>query len=251
MNVFRTKPTFLVLDYDGTLRNINNRTGPIYPKITAELCRIGSNNENNIFVATGRISSALELGRNLIGNGLPKLNMILGNGLEVRSFPSEKIIYSVKSFDSFEKSKIIDCLLSDCQLPEKNISASRSMIRIFMESERKVMMKVQKVIEAIKKINPLVTITHSGINIEILPNGVSKEMSILKLIGNQKKSEVLTVGDSCMKYGNDYGMLSNFSSFCVGTYSKKCIAWTLPIIDDGGNILTGPNATLYLLEHIK
>lgn len=243
--------TCLVLNFDGTLRDKYDRNGPINPNIASEICRIASKNENEIYIATGRKQSGLKIVKDFVNNKEFEIKMILGNGADIISLPSGKVIYSSKPFKSSEISDIFHCIVDKCGFDKENIHSSNNMIRIFLDCDKLAAKKVEEVSKNIKFVSPEVTVTHSGFNIEIVPKEITKEIAIRRLIDNRKITEILTIGDSGCQYGNDFGMLSNFPSFCVGDDSKNFIGWTLPVIDNQGSILTGPDATLYLLNHIS
>jgi len=243
--------SILVLDFDGTLRDISDRTGPVDSRIIREIKRIHLMDGVKVYLATGRRSSAYTLARNFISQGITELNFILGNGAEIVSFPSEKIIYSVELFKPSEVNSILHTLKETYEIGEKNIWYNKKMFRIFLDSlpnfDKE---QIYRMIESLMLKYPDLNITHSGVNIEIVPHSAKKENAIFWLLGNKSICEVLVVGDSGHIYGNDYGMLSIFPSFCVGSQSNEYIGWTLPVINEHGKIITGPMGTLYLLKNI-
>ena len=243
---------FLVLDFDGTIRDKSDRNGPINQHIATEISRIAfSNNEGNIIIATGRKSSGLRVIEDFIKDKEFEINMILGNGSEIISIPSGKIVFIGQPFESSEVKNIYTCLTDKCRFNKRDIHNSENkMIRIFLDCDKEAAVKVKEVKEKIRCVLPKANVTHSGFNIEIVPSGISKEKAISYLIGKTDRKKVLAIGDSGWRCGNDYGMLSYFPSFCVGENCGEFLKWTLPVIDDTGAILSGPEATLYLLKHI-
>lgn len=243
--------TCLVLDYDGTLRETGIREGPIDSRLTDEICRLGSTEGIRVIVATGRRSSAMDLGLGLTQSGLPEVEMVLGNGSEVMSFPSGETMQLVEPFTYNDMSDIQEFISSGLGFDMDNIYASRRMIRVFVDESSHHLGLVQSVICETKNEFPQTEVTHSGLNIEIVPRGARKETAIRSILEGIRQEEVLAVGDSCSRHGNDYGLLTSFPSFSVGARLATCAAWTLPVVDDEGTILDGPKATHYLLIHLS
>jgi len=241
--------TTLAIDYDGTLQDSSIRTGSADEFCISQLCRLGLNSNIQIIIATGRKSSIMEFGRELVSLGMLKFDIILGNGMKIVSFPSEKEQLIAEPFND-DEFNTIKSLLEKSELNEKEIVSSKYMIRIFYDDEQTVNKMIQKVVALITFASPTLRVSHSGHNIEIIPKGVCKEKGIIQLIGTKEVSEVIAIGDSCSEYGNDHRMLSKFPSFSVGKSSINSIQWTLPVLDLKGNILDGPKATGYLLSNM-
>jgi len=241
---------YLIVNLDGTLRKLENREGPIDNEIMKELKKIRKYNE--IIVATGRRTSGIEIGENLVSNGLENFKMILGNGTEVISLPSKEEIYSVESFSKSTLEEIIDCLIERCGISEENICNSGNMlIRVFDYDQNITHEDFNEICTKINSICDHSKVTKSGLNFEITPRRTTKSETLEQIIPENDLDKILAIADSGYKNGNDFSILSNYSSFCVGLKPKRYIKWTLPVINKKGKILTGPSATKLILKHIQ
>lgn len=126
---------YIVLNFDGTIRDKNDRNGPINSDIIQEICKIASYDNITVIIATGRKESGLKIVKKCFEKKEIELIMILGNGSGIITIPSIKKIYSGKSFKKEEIITINNCLTEECNIPEDKIHFDKNMIRIFYESE--------------------------------------------------------------------------------------------------------------------
>ena len=69
--------SFLVMDLDGSLRDLEVRKGPLDMSVVSELCRLGNQDGIELCIATGRRSSGKPVADQLTQEGLKELKMIL------------------------------------------------------------------------------------------------------------------------------------------------------------------------------
>lgn len=242
--------SYIVLNFDGTIRDKNDRNGPIRTEIVNEICRIASDKNTNVIIATGRKESGLKIVKECIDKPGVELQMILGNGSEIISFPSLKKIYSGKPFNNEEIDIINNCLTKICKIPSENIHIDKNMIRIFYDHEEDAANCINEIYKKMKREIKNCRVTHSGFNIEIVPYESSKEIALCRLIKKDQNEKVLAIGDAGWKHGNDFGLLSNYPSFCVGERINEFIKYSLPVINNEGIILNGTEATLFVLKNL-
>jgi len=241
----------ITLDLDGTLRDIDDRRGPFDQCLIEQVCKLGMHEGIEIIIATGRRSSAIELGKLLVKNGLYQFNMILGNGLEIITYPSEEFIQLVEPFTDIEINEIIATLRSLNCIDKEKIIVNKGMIRIIYPNKSFDLESFLFIRNTVKAICPGAILTHSGYNIEILPNNAKKNAALNYLVEKTKKGKIIALGDSCHRFGNDFDILSKNNSFCVSPTSYQNLEWTLPVINEYGKILFGFEATKYVLDHLK
>lgn len=238
------KYSLLVLDIDGTLRDIHSRMGGISNQLLCEIKRISEIQGVSICFATGRNTSISSLINDFIDYGIPSFYVIFGNGIKIVKFPEKKVIFEADQFSTSQLNEIKD-KINEIEIDAKLI-ISNKMVRVFLSGCTK--SESFKIYQKICELFPEHFVTHSGVNFEIVPNGVCKSKAIL-IISSHKQT--LAIGDSGSIGGNDYKMLKDCSSFCVSDDYQDFIEWSIPVITSDSKLLVGPTATLYILRRMK
>jgi len=170
------------------------------------------------------------------------------NGAE--GFSVDKKAYSYK-IDKPEGLELLESSLIGLVGEVAKVNKKKFSLQLNFESPEQLETSLVRVRELISNLGLSFNVVRSGDRIlDILPFGVDKGIALskgLEYLGINS-DKVLKVGDNGQRGGNDYPLLSSFGGFSVGKYDEESV---LPVVDERGRKLEGPEAVLWLLNNLK
>lgn len=214
----RTKFAGIILDYDGTMCDVKNRSRGASPEMGACLARM-LQNKILVGVATGRGKSIREDLRQII----PKTywhQLFIGyyNGGDIGYLDDDSVPNISVSMNSHLKTVLVDIrkrdvLLRDCHIDKRPLQISIHPPKISAADLISIM--------DLDQTDNKVRVVESSHSIDIIPEGVSKLNLLNKMqkeIG-QDNGQILCIGDSGRWPGNDFEMLQTKYSLSVDKVS--------------------------------
>ncbi len=177
-----------------------------------------------------------------------------------RYISKEEDLKKLNKFDNLIKNTLKNTILEKyCNITYSKDFKNNNIINIRLSVKTKDEKIVEMLLELINSL--LKNKDYKNLNLtlglhegkQILQIGTSTKslaVEVTERIIGIPQNSMLRIGDCGDETGNDYSMLNCKEGFSVLKISKakdKCF----PVIDNNGNILTGTEATLYLLNQVK